>query len=292
MELRTASGRRLAYEEFGDPAGSPLVHCHGWGDSRLTRHPDDSIAAGLGVRLLTLDRPGAGGSDPDPDRSLSSWVNDVVELVDSTGIDEFAVSGHSGGGPHALAVAAAIPRRVTRAAVVCGWAPVDRPGGLDGVRSDVRWLIRLGRRAPWAVRCLLGSAPKQYRKDPERAFAKQFANAMPECDKDVLADPAIKANILDGATESVRQGAEGLVQEALLLFARPWDIDLAAIISPVDLWYGADDTLTPPQMGQWLEGHLADAELRVAPAQGHLVLWTHWQDILRSVAGCDATGSP
>jgi pimeloyl-ACP methyl ester carboxylesterase len=277
-------GRTLRYETFGDPDGHPVIHCHGWGDSRLTRHPDDELTARTRTRLITVDRPGVGRSSPQRGRTMASWAHDVAALADHLELESFSVSGHSGGGPHALAVAAGLGDRVVSVAVICGWAPVDRPGGLDGVRKDVRSLIAIGRRAPWSVRFLLGSAPRQYRKNPERAFAKQFANGMPPCDRAVLDDDVIHANILAGACESVRPGVTGLVQEALLLFAQPWDIDWSAVAAPVELWYGADDTLTPPHMGTWLAEHLPAAHLRVVPHQGHLVLWSQWEEILRSLS--------
>jgi pimeloyl-ACP methyl ester carboxylesterase len=107
---------------------------------------------------------------------------------------------------------------------------------------------------------------------------------MPPCDRAILDDDAIHANVLAGACESVRPGAAGLVQEALLLFARPWDLDWSAVAAPVELWYGTDDTLTPPHMGTWLAERLPAVRLHVVPDQGHLVLWSQWGEILRSLS--------
>jgi pimeloyl-ACP methyl ester carboxylesterase len=76
--IRLRDGRLLAYAEFGDPSGIPLLFCHGWGDSRLTRHPDDARTAALGIRLITVDRPGFGRSDFQPRRTLLDWPADIV----------------------------------------------------------------------------------------------------------------------------------------------------------------------------------------------------------------------
>src|SRR5207245_3071247 len=105
-DVRLPDGRRLAYDDAGDPAGRPLLFFHGLGASRRARHPDDGVAAGLGVRLLTVDRPGIGGSDPLLRRRLLDWPGDVAALADELGLDRFAVAGWSAGGPHALACAA------------------------------------------------------------------------------------------------------------------------------------------------------------------------------------------
>jgi len=109
--LTLADGRELAYEVWGDPAGRPVFFQHGTGDSRLARHPDDTLTASLGVRLVTADRPGVGRSTPLPGRTLLDWVPDASAVVDALGIDTFAVAGWSGGGPHALAIAHELPAR-------------------------------------------------------------------------------------------------------------------------------------------------------------------------------------
>src|SRR5947209_5723448 len=103
--LTLRDGRHLAYAEYGDPQGSPVVFLHGWGDSRLTRHPDDRGTAALGVRLLTVDRPGVGWSDFQRGRTLLDWPDDLAQLAGHLGVPRFAILGHSGGGPFALACA-------------------------------------------------------------------------------------------------------------------------------------------------------------------------------------------
>jgi pimeloyl-ACP methyl ester carboxylesterase len=102
-----------AYDDVGDPGGRPVVYLHGGGDSRLSRHPDDSIAAGLGVRLVAIDRcgPARGGRR----RSLLDRADEVRAVVDALGIERFGVVGWSAGGPHALAFGVeAIGRAIER----------------------------------------------------------------------------------------------------------------------------------------------------------------------------------
>ena len=61
--LRLADGRQLAWAEWGDPRGSPVVFLHPSPGSRMLC-PDVHATARAGVRLITVDRPGYGGSDP------------------------------------------------------------------------------------------------------------------------------------------------------------------------------------------------------------------------------------
>ncbi len=94
--LETPDGRQLAYEDGGAPDGIPVCFQHGMGDSRLCRHPDDSVTARQGVRLITADRPGVGGSSPRNHRSIRDWVPGAEAIADAIRLERFAVAGHSG----------------------------------------------------------------------------------------------------------------------------------------------------------------------------------------------------
>jgi pimeloyl-ACP methyl ester carboxylesterase len=115
------------FAEWGDPDGFPVFSLHGTPQSRFARHYDESKYAEAGARVITYDRPGYGGSDRHPGRRVVDCVGDVAAIADTLGIERFAVIGGSGGGPHALAVAARLLERVSRAACVVGIAPYDRP---------------------------------------------------------------------------------------------------------------------------------------------------------------------
>ena len=75
--LLLPSGRRLGIAEQGDPHGVPILFFHGFMGSRLQCPPDGGIAGALGVRLIAVDRPGIGLSDPVKDRRLVDWANDI-----------------------------------------------------------------------------------------------------------------------------------------------------------------------------------------------------------------------
>ena len=121
-------GRTLCFAEWGDPHGVPLFNLHGTPGGRLNRAPDETKYVELGARVITYDRPGYGRSDRQPGRRVVDCVADVVAIADHLGIDQFAVQGGSGGGPHCLAVAAGLPDRVLRARCFVGVAPFDAVG--------------------------------------------------------------------------------------------------------------------------------------------------------------------
>jgi pimeloyl-ACP methyl ester carboxylesterase len=278
--LTLRDGRALAYVESGDPGGTPVLFCHGWMASRLVRHPDDELTRSLGVRLITADRPGVGGSDHSADGSFTGVAGDLGELVDQLGIDTFAVLGHSGGGPFALALAHRMGARVTAAAVASGFAPFDRPDPYQGMTPRMRGFVRLLRRAPWLAGPFLRSAPRRFRQDPEKAFAKQFG-PLCEADEQALADPATRAIVLAAAVEAVAGGSAGVAGEAKWFFTRPWGFSPAEIGCGVDLWYGDADTIVPPDMGRHLASVIPHSRLSVLPGEGHMVFIAHWAEILR-----------
>jgi pimeloyl-ACP methyl ester carboxylesterase len=283
--LELPDGRRLAFAQYGDPRGRPLLFLHGFTASRLTRHPDDALTASLGVRLVTVDRPGCGASDYQPGRTLLDFADDVLALADHLALERFAVAGHSAGGPYALAVAHRLPERVTRAGVVCGFAPFDRPDATEGMRPDMARAVPGLRRMPWLARLFMTSLPRQYAKDPEKAFEKQFGADLPESDRRELERPEVRRLILDAAVESVRGGSRGLARELRLTFAEPWGFDPAAVKVPTSLWYGDADVITPAQMGRFLAAAIPGSGLTVYPGEGHMVYVTHWADVLGALNG-------
>src|SRR3954447_24981290 len=118
-------GRSLAYDDVGDRGGLPVVFLHGCPDCRLARHPDNGIAAGTGVRLIAVDRPGYGHSDAHPAGTEATQADDIVALADALGIRRFAALGWSSGGPGALALAARHGDRVTAVGVAAGQVPME-----------------------------------------------------------------------------------------------------------------------------------------------------------------------
>jgi pimeloyl-ACP methyl ester carboxylesterase len=127
------SGRQVAFAEWGDPDGFPVVVMHGTPGSRHGRWSDPQALAATGVRQIGINRPGYGPSDRLDGRTVASVVPDVLAVVDALGVDRFAISGTSGGGPHALAVAALTPDRVVKCRVLSSLAPAGIPGFFDGM---------------------------------------------------------------------------------------------------------------------------------------------------------------
>ena len=86
-----------------------------------------------------MDRPGIGGSDPKPGRTVAGWPADVEELAEHLGLDRFVVSGWSAGGPHALACAHALGQQVDAVGLLGGSGRLDEPGFVAEMSTAAAW---------------------------------------------------------------------------------------------------------------------------------------------------------
>ncbi|MBZ4396536.1 alpha/beta hydrolase [Myxococcus sp. MISCRS1] len=280
--LRLKDGRRLAYVESGDLDGVPVFFIHGNPGSRYMRHPDDRITHGLGVRLITPDRPGYGLSDHQPGRTLLDFPSDLEQLANALGIGRFSLFGVSAGGPYAAVSTWHLDDRILRAAIVSGASPLKRPGGMEGVNRDYRNAYAMAAWPEWVLHPLLAMHDRQVRANPDRALAAVMAHASPD-DRRVLSDPLIAAQVQGWRREATRKGVAGIRREAHIL-ASPWDFPLEEIRRDVDLWYWDGDSIVPPQMGRYLASRIPTAVPHFLPGGGHFSLYSHWRDILTPLA--------
>ena len=151
-------GRRLAYAEYGDPLGIPVVYCHGFPGSRLEAALFHDTAKQGGVRVISADRNGLGDSDYLPNRTMLDWPDDVAAMADALGLDRFHLLGVSGGGPYALACAYRIPERLKGLALVCPLGPLDQPDLLWAMRWPALFSFTSMREIPFLSRSFLRTA--------------------------------------------------------------------------------------------------------------------------------------
>jgi len=270
--IRAADGRELMYAEWGDPGGVPIFSLHGTPGCRLDRPPEEEKVAAAGIRLVTYDRPGYGGSDRNRGRRVVDCVPDVEALADALGIDRFGVTGGSGGGPHGLAVGARLPDRVFGVHSVVCVAPYDAPGldflaGMDPENvKETGWALEGEDRLTDELVREEAKLRERVAEDPS-TFLADFG--LSEGDRAVLEDPRIKAVIVESVAEECRRGVQGWVDDDLAFMA-PWGFDLEELRIPVEIRYGATDVLVPAAHGDWLAAHVPNATVRKEDGQGHM----------------------
>jgi pimeloyl-ACP methyl ester carboxylesterase len=241
------------------------------------------VLYGLGVRLVTFDRPGYGRSDRLPLRRVADVAADVEAIADELGLEQFAVLGRSGGGPHALACAALLPRRVTRAAVLVGLAPWAAKG-LDWFAGMAKSNVEEYTAAAEGHESLvasLGPAARGIKDDPARLFVT-ISREMPESDRMVVADAGIRKMLVQNYAEAFRVSAHGWYDD-ILAFRNPWGFSLSDIGVPVLLWHGENDVFSPVSHSRWLACSIPGASLVVEPGSGHFGALRVMPDVMSSL---------
>ena len=256
-------GRQLAYAEYGDKQGFPLIYFHNHAGSRTEGEFFHRDAQHAGFRIIAVDRPGIGFSDPVRALSHKSFSDDVVELADSLDMTRFGLLSWAGGSPFAFAAAHQHPDRIKLLISLCS-VPMQRK--FDYPVSNVA--ATLSRLSLAAMKVLIS-----FRQLSCTRNARQYLNRLSEdlcfADRKIIQDPAVAKLMKQGIEESRRQGGLSLASDSRLCF-EPWHFALKDIKVPVQLWHGTADTLVPPHYAAVLAQDLSDCVLRKVAHRGHL----------------------
>jgi len=277
-QLELPDGRLLAWRWWGEPGWTPILRLQGTPGSRLYRHPNPAIQRELRVGYLMADRPGYGASSRLEGRGVIEIGDDLAALLDHHLLERVPVMGTSGGGPHALAVAAGHPDRITAVSVIVGASPLqpEEVSRLVGVNAagyaaaERGWndlhelLVRVRER-------LLG----------EEGMAGVLSDAPAE-DRAIMSDPAWRRISRANTGEALRQGAEGWTDESMALH-RGWDFDLKTVRQTVTWWHGDDDMNAPLSAAKRAAARLGQVDLRVLHQEGHFASLTHEAEIVREL---------
>jgi pimeloyl-ACP methyl ester carboxylesterase len=262
--VRTPDGRTLAVEEGGDPAGRPVLVHMGSTGSRHHYGPFLADAAGRGLRLISYDRPGYGGSDSLPGRTVADCAADVRAICAALAIDRLMMWGWSAGGPHVLACAALLPDLVTAVASLASGAPY---GAVDLGADDGYGRLLLT--DPAAARAGLDKEREEYLAASASDLAQVLASVLSPADAAIL--PELADYMVYATREALAPGSQGAWDDRRS-YRIPWGFELASISVPVLLLHGRQDWFVPVSHGEWLAAHIPGVTARFLPDDGHLTL--------------------
>lgn len=285
--IRLSDGRALAYAEWGDLDGRPVLYFHGMPASRLFI-PDPGAAADEHVRVIAADRPGMGRSDPQPGHVVADWPADVIALADALGLERFGVIGWSAGTPYAFACAALIPERLTAASATTSAAamryliaddPALRDSLLDDDDRSIFEALPQGRDAAEELATTLAAGFVEWLTEhPEQLVDSEGDPG----DEAFLEDPAERESFVDSIREAVRQGAAAFAPQYVAQIA-PWGFRLEDITIPVHVWAGANDRITPPERMRLVADKIKYAEFTVWEDVGHVGITKYFRNVLREL---------
>jgi pimeloyl-ACP methyl ester carboxylesterase len=239
-------GRAISFCDFGKDGGFALFQFHGTPGSRITGLSEEMLAES-GFRIVLPDRPGYGDSSSNIHSSFESWANDVQQLADHLGINQFHVLGISGGGPFALACAAYLKERVLSATLVSTATPAENAEFWHGLGIANKIFFFTAMKLPLVLRMLCYAYSRM-----ERWRA------------------AWKGSEPSHLSEAFRQGGSGLETD-LRLISHTWNIPLKIIKAPVYLWHGKNDTHSPVAGAKLLASQMPTCEAYFFSDQDHFL---------------------
>ena len=283
IELK--DGAVVAFEEYGDTNGVPVMFCHGWPSSRTMAQLTDEPARELGIRIISADRPGISGSSLQPDRKLTDWPRIVERIADHLGIHDFRMLAISGGAPYAYATGATMPQRVRAIAIVGGAPPLAEISDSNGLLPLYRWMLTLYRNQPRLLRRLFYLVRPVLSLRPPVRFRPLLLKMLllRPCDAESLRDAAAFEAIFESQRRAWRASAEGVVADAQI-YAQPWGFAIEDVRVPVRLWHGKQDRAFSVRLAEEVANRLPNCHARFVDDAGHYSLpIRHMRDILKDL---------
>jgi len=287
-DVDLGDGHVLHVYDTGDPGTTgvePLVVVwhHGTPNIGAPPRPLFDAAARLGIRWVSYDRPGYGGSTARPGRDVASAARDVAAVADHLGVGSFAVMGHSGGGTHALAPAALLGDRVRGVVSVSPVAPFGA-SGLD-------WFAGM---APGGEASLRAAAAGREAKETHEAAAAQVPEdevdfGFVPADEEAFSGPWGWFGSVVGP--AMAAGPAALIDDDLA-YVSDWGFDPADIAAPTLVVHGAADRMVPASHGEWLARAIPGAELWLQPGDGHISVLRTAEDALTWLARAARAARP
>lgn len=287
LSIKLKCGRTLSYDIYGDLDGVPVVFCHGLSDSRMIRNSNEALTKSLGVKIIAVDQPGVGGSTAMRGRKLKDWADDIEQLADFLKLEKFAVAGHSGGGPHAFALAAFLGERVTNGVLASPMGPLDLPNMSKLTSKAGYYIVQLAKYARyfiWVIKLVSWWG----KRDIDRYLLSVAKGDSTDGNTDTfLADVKQREMFKSNYETGFAQGAEGLIEMFEVL--SNWGFTLSDVEQHFDIFVGANDNALRPEMAKAIVERLRDGEFHLWDIGGHycfvdnLPNRSHWVDFLTAV---------
>jgi non-heme chloroperoxidase len=248
--IEVEPGVRLHVVDTGPSGGDPpVVLLAGLGlDHESWAGPAAALARHH--RVVGIDLRGTGRSDaPTGGYSLERLARDVITVLDRLDLSDVVLVGHSFGAQIALLVAATVPGRLKRLALVCS----------NGVRASRSDAFPFGPPPERLERALVAAEEK------DRAAARR-QNVRAGFPATADLDPALVDRLVGW---QLRMPSEAMIASLRTYLHADLTVELAAVKMPVLQILGADDPVTTVEGGPWVQERLADGRLVVLDGCGH-----------------------
>lgn len=269
--LTLKSGLRLAWEEYGDPSGEPVIFCHGWPSSGTQAALTHEAACELGLRMIAPDRPGLGFSQFQSGRTFPDWPPMMGEFAAALGIGRYRILAVSGGAPYGYAMARAMPESVAALAVVSGAVPLADHDNPQQLLYAYVWLMWVYRRYPGLLRLLFQCARPFALYQPRNLVRPLLVALQTPADQVALKQPGTFDVCFESSRAAWLQGSEGVLLDAKL-YVHPWGFDVEDVRVPVRLWHGKQDRSFSWELAEAIAAKIPGCAVNYVENEGHYSL--------------------
>ena len=285
-EFTLSDGRNLAYNEYGDLNGFPIFGLHGLPGSRIWFEENEEVSSSIGVRLITLDRPGFGNSDQKKNRNFLDFSYDIQELAQHLKIKKYSVFGISGGGVYAAACAYKNYNSIFKCGLVSTVGEFKNGIPPKEMAGENRNVFILSRKFPWLLKLILNQQKALIEKRPEKYKSAIMTNTKHLCKSDqlIMKKEENAEFMLIHMKEAFKKGVKSTVNEAKL-FCKDWGFNVKDIKIPIEIWHGIEDTLSPIGPIEELSNKIQNCNKNFVEGKGHFLTEEEniWKKILISL---------
>jgi len=276
-------GRLLTYRIYGPADGAPVVHFHnGLGMYRLNKAQHRQVERHA-LRMICVERPGFGLSDPRDDYSFETVAQDLAEFVDSLALRKTVFMADASGTPFAMATAKLVRTRIQSVLISAG-----RPGGSPRPTPatlkhfPVYFYDRL-KRNPWLIDAYWAIMRTSINHALGRDILKKFFKTSPN-DTDRLTANEIQDQMLMAVKDGMLASSAGVAAE-FKYFINAGPVDISDFPSPIHFWHGAEDTFSPPDELITYAKTCPTATVTMLPGVGHLIGASAWDRVTAELRG-------
>ncbi|PCK09244.1 MAG: hypothetical protein COA42_05140 [Alteromonadaceae bacterium] len=274
-------GREMAYFEFGDPSGVPVIYFHEFIVWQWWKLIDQEQFNALKVRVIAPLRPGFFGSKWKSTISLPDWSQDFLQFVDHLKLESYYLLGFSAGGPFAASAAHVSGERCLGLSLVSTIVPVENLSELEHIQPNMsRLVLGFAKYTPRVYRSFIKAILKTAGVNTG-AYLREYLRHWSDYDQGLSEDAIVAKSLADSFLCTISADSSGIINEPIIA-TRPWGFDIDSLPQGTQIWRGAEDKAIPIKLAEKLNCIPGCVE-HIVPNMGHLLIYDCWKNILETL---------
>jgi pimeloyl-ACP methyl ester carboxylesterase len=270
------SGKRLLVKEWGPHHKPAILLVHGFPGCADHGKFMSGSPYWEQFRLIAVDRPGYGSSDPQVDITPLGFAEQIETLLHHLSIERLSLLSVSGGAPYSLAVAHRLPHKIDKITSIGGVAPLN-PLNFFFMNSRQKKTWLLGKTVPDKLLHTVVNFRWQNSMEKMERFFFTETEAFSPADRQVLFDAHLGPQLLKSMKTAIEKGPTGVLAD-MRVYSKPWGFSLKEIKCPVTLWHGLHDDVVNFRFAQDLSYRLPNAKRRFIKNEGHYSILLNQRD--------------